>query len=71
MITVTAITMFDTTVSQPALKLTAVLENEPAWRFQETEYWATCLEETHTGGCLQETSKLPGKYWIKISGLDV
>lgn len=29
-ITVSAITMFDTTVSHPALKFTAVLENEPA-----------------------------------------
>lgn len=28
-ITVIAITMFDTTVSQPALKFTAVLENDP------------------------------------------
>lgn len=29
-ITVRAITIFDTTVSHPALKFTAVLENEPA-----------------------------------------
>lgn len=31
-ITVTAITTFDTTVSHPALKLTAVRENEPEKR---------------------------------------
>lgn len=30
MITVIAITMFDTAVSQPALKFTALRENEPA-----------------------------------------
>lgn len=32
--TVIAITMFDTAVSQPALKFTAVLENDPACTMQ-------------------------------------
>jgi hypothetical protein len=36
MITVTAITIFDTAVSQPALKLTAVRENEPALSCQKS-----------------------------------
>lgn len=37
-ITVIAITIFDTTVSHPALKFTAVLENEPAFAFSNLNF---------------------------------
>ena len=44
--TAMAITMFDTTVSHPALKFTAVLEKEPAEIYPRcpSNYWHSIME---------------------------